>query len=125
MTKVIVGEDCGNSPKNLFLVKLTTAFAKSDVDYILSNVTEDIRWNIVGDQLIEGKDDFAEALKRLKASKLEQVTIQHTVTHGKAGAVDGVTKSKNGLIYAFCDVYEFGNTKGTNVKEITSFVVAT
>jgi len=123
MTKVIIGEDCGNSPKNIFLTNLTTAFAKGDANFILSSVAEDIRWNIVGDRLIEGRDDFARALEQMKTNKLVELTIQHVVTHGKAGAVNGTTKSKNGRSHAFCDVYEFANTKGTIVKEITSFVV--
>jgi hypothetical protein len=43
MTKVIVGKDCGSSPKNIFLKDLTVAFAKGDVQFILSRVTGDIR----------------------------------------------------------------------------------
>ena len=47
MTRVIVSEDCGNSPKNLFLQNLTIAFAKHDSKFILDSVTDDIRWNIL------------------------------------------------------------------------------
>lgn len=43
MTKVITSEDCGNSPKNIFLEKLTIAFAKNDFKFILNSVTDDIR----------------------------------------------------------------------------------
>ena len=120
MTKIIVSEDCGNSPKNLFIEKLTAAFAKRDAKFILGNVTEDIRWNIVGDTLIEGKANFGEALERMKNEKVAELSIRHIATHGKAGAVDGTTKLKNGITHAFCDVYEFSNSKGTSVKEITS-----
>jgi hypothetical protein len=55
MTKIIIGEDCGNSPKNIFVRETTIAPAKADSRFILSNVTDDIRWNIIGDRLIEGK----------------------------------------------------------------------
>ena len=41
MTEIIVGEDCGNSPKNIFLEKITSAFAKRDTrrhaNYIVSS----------------------------------------------------------------------------------------
>jgi hypothetical protein len=123
MTKVIVGEDCGNSPKNTFLQELTIAFAKGDAKFILGRVTEDVRWNIVGDRLIHGKDDFAKALEQRKNNKAVELTIHHITTHGKTGAADGTTKLKNGKILAFCDVYEFGDTKGSSVKEITSYVI--
>jgi hypothetical protein len=123
MTKVIVSEDCGNSPKNLFIQALTIAFAKGDSKFILRNVTDDIRWNIIGDPLIEGKDRFAEALNEIRKGDVEVLTIRHIATHGKAGAVDGTRRMENGKLRAFCDVYEFSNSKGSAVKEITSYII--
>ena len=123
MTKVIVGEDCGNSPKNIFLKELTAAFAKGDSKYILAHVTDDIRWNIVGDGSIDGKDGFADALKQMKNTKVKTVTFHHIATHGKSGFVNGTTRWENGKTSTFCDVYEFSNTKGSAVKEITSYVI--
>ena len=52
-----------------------------------------------------------------------ELTILHIATHGKAGAADGRIKLKNGKTHAFCNIYEFSNTKGTSVKEITSYVI--
>jgi hypothetical protein len=123
MTKIIVSEDCGNSPKNIFLEKLTAAFAKRDIKYILGNVTDDIRWNIVGDTLIESKDNLAEALERMKNEQVAELTIRHITTHGKVGAVDGTLVLEDGKTRAFCDVYEFNGAKATAVKEITSYVI--
>ena len=125
MTKVITSEDCGNSPKNIFVQDLTIALAKRDSKFILDSVTDDVRWNMVGDKLIEGKGNFAKALEKIKSDKAVQLTVHHVATHGKAGAVNGTSKLKNGKTHAFCDVYEFGNTKGTFVKEITSYVIET
>lgn len=125
MTKVVMGEDCGNSPKNIFVTKMITAFAKGDVKFLLGHVTEDVRWIIVGQRVIEGKDAFAKALKEMKAEKVATLTVKHVATHGKAGAVDGTMTFANGKTRAFCDVYEFGNAKGENVKEITSYVIET
>jgi hypothetical protein len=123
MTKIIVSADCGNSPKNIFIEKLTAAFAKRDAKFILGNVTDDIRWNIVGDTLIEGKDNFAATLAQMKNEKVLELTIRHIATHGKAGAVDGTVILEDGKPRAFCDVYEFNGAKGTAVKEITSYVI--
>lgn len=123
MTRIIVSEDCGNSPKNLFIEKLAAAFANRDVKFIIDSVTDDIRWNIVGDVLIEGKANFAEALERLMNEKVAELSIRHIATHGKAGAVDGTVVLEDGKTSAFCDVYEFHGAKGTTVKEITSYVI--
>jgi hypothetical protein len=123
MTRVIVSEDCGNSPKNLFLQKLTIAFADRDTKFILESVTDDIRWNILSDNLIEGKDNFAKALKKLRNDTTREISIQHIATHGKAGFVNGIKKFRIGKTYAYCDAYIFNNTKGTTVKEITSYLI--
>lgn len=124
MTKVIVGEDCGNSPKNIFLKEMTAAFAKGDAKYLLAHVTEDIHWNILGYGSIKGKNDFAAALKQMKNIKVTVVTIHHIATHGKSGFVNGTTQLEDGKASTFCDVYDFSNTKGSAVKEITSYVIA-
>jgi hypothetical protein len=87
MTKIIISEDCGNSPKNIFVQDITIAFAKGDSKFIAGKVTDDFRWNIIGDQLIEGKDRIAEALDEIKKDSVEVLTIRHIATHGKAGAV--------------------------------------
>ena len=121
MTKVIIHEDCGNSPKNIFVQEITIAFAKGDTKFLLDRVKDDICWKLVGDKRIQGKGDFAQALEERKRYPAEELTIHHIATHGKAGAVDGTLTFKNGKRRAFCDVYEFSNSKGTSVKEITSY----
>lgn len=123
MTKIIMDEDCGNSPKNLFIQKLTIAFAKGNFKFITDSVTEDIRWDIVGRRLIQGKAEFAEALKQMKDDEISELVIEHISTHGKAGAVNGTRKSKSGKVFAFCDVYEFNKATGTSIKGITSYVI--
>ena len=89
----------------------------------MSNVTDDVRWNIVGDKLIEGKDKIAAILEQMKNDEAAELTIHHIATHGKAGAANGTMKFKNGKTVAYCNVYEFSNTKGTSVKEITSYEI--
>jgi hypothetical protein len=123
MPKIIISEDCGNSPKNIFVQEITIAFAKDDSKFILSRVMDDIRWNIIGDRLIEGKDRFVEALGEMKKDAVEVLTIRHIATHGKAGAVDGTIRLENGKLRAFCNVYEFSNSKGSAIKEITSYFI--
>jgi hypothetical protein len=121
MTRIMIGEDCGNSPKNIFVQEITIALAKGDLRSLLNRVTDDIRWNVVGDRVIQGKDRFAEALQEKKNDKALELNIAHVATHGKAGAVDGRMKFKSGKINAFCNIYEFSNAKGTAIKEIISY----
>jgi len=124
MVNVIVSEDCGNSPKNQFLEKLTIAFAQRDTGFILSSVTPDIGWQLVGEKQIQGKDAFAAALAQLAADNVVELSIHHVVTHGKAGAVNGTLTLADGQTCAFCDVYEFNGAKASSVQQITSYVIS-
>jgi hypothetical protein len=83
MTQVIMGEDCGNSPKNIFIQELTVAFAKGDARFVLSKISEDIRWNIVGEKLIERKTNVAEIFKSLE--KTTKLSIDHMPLMAKQG----------------------------------------
>lgn len=121
MPKIIISEDCGNSPKNIFVQELTIALGSGDVSSVLNRVTDDIRWNILGERVIQGKDHLAEALE--KANKVVELSVHHVATHGRAGAVNGARKFKNKNAQAFCHVYEFRDAKGTSIKEITSYVI--
>lgn len=123
MTRIIIGEDCGNSPKNIFVQEITIALAKGDLKSVLNRVTDDIRWRVVGDRVIQGKDRLAEALEEKKSDKAVELNIDHIATHGKAGAADGRIILKGKKKYAFCHVYEFSNAKGIAIKEITSYVI--
>ena len=64
--KLMIGEDCGNSPKKIFLKQLNIAFAKGDSTFIINNVSEDITWNIIGVKLIQGKNDLEKSLENMK-----------------------------------------------------------
>jgi len=125
MTKIIANEDCGNSPKNIFVQNMTIAFAQGDTELLLNSVTDDIRWNMVGGKVVEGKVAFAKALAQHAKHKALELSVGHVMTHGIAGAVNGVLKFKGGVSQAFCDVYEFNGVKGTIIKEITSYVIET
>ena len=121
MTKIISSEDCGNSPKNIFVQELTIALGSGNVNSVLNRVTDDIRWTIVGEKVIQGKDHLAEALE--KENNVLELTVHHVATHGRAGAVNGTRKFKDKNEQGFCHVYEFRDTKGTSIKEITSYVI--
>jgi hypothetical protein len=121
MTDIRRSEDCGNSPKNLLLQDLTVAFARADVLRIVDFVASDVRWLPVGGQPVVGADTFCKAITRYGPATA--VTIEHVISHGKAGAVNGVVEYGKKR-RAFCYVVEFTSAKGLHVSEITTFSVA-
>ncbi|MBY5957058.1 nuclear transport factor 2 family protein [Membranicola marinus] len=123
MTKIILKTDCGHSPKREFLKNFNVAFGKGNVAFLTDNVTEDVIWNMVGNKIIDGKDDYSKAINKMKEKKISEYVIEKIVTHGKEGAVNGIVKMEDGKNYAFSDFYEFKNTKSTDLKSITSYVI--
>ena len=123
MMKVIIGKDCGNSPKNIFIQELTIALAKGDLRSVLDRLTVDIRWNIVGGGVVQGKGPFVEALREKKNDEALELILDHVATHGRAGAVDGRIRFKNKNTQGFCQVYEFSNAKGDAVNEMMSYMI--
>jgi hypothetical protein len=113
--------------KAAFLKKFNEAFARSDTDFIVQNVTEDIRWTIIGDCVIQGKEEFARALREMESDHPLKLTIDNIITHGKTAAVNGTMEtsgaSSKGKIYAFCDVYVFNGFKNPKIREMTSYVL--
>jgi len=123
MAKIISSTNCGNSPKMTFLKEFNIAFAKNNLDFIIENVTDEIVWNIIGDRKIEGREDFMDELKKMKSEKTTELFIDQILSHGKTGASNGIIKMQNGKKYAFSDFYVFQNTKTTQLKSITSYVI--
>jgi hypothetical protein len=123
MTRIVPSETCGNSPKNLFVQDLAIACARHDIDFLLDNFSDDIRWHIVGDQELRGKDAVAEWLRSRQDSETAELVIEHAITHGRVGSVNGVTKCGQGGRNEFCNVYEFTSARATGVKAITSYVI--
>lgn len=123
MTKITVKPDCGNAPKKELLKQLNIAFAKGNSDFLTEVVSDDIEWDIIGDQKISGKEQFTGKLETLKSEKVSELILDRILTHGKEGAANGIIKMQNGNEYGFSDFYEFTGAKGAKVKSITSYVV--
>lgn len=121
-TKFSYPKDCGNASKKFILLNLYKAFVTGDEEYLTKNIDAKVSWNIIGDNIINGKDNLLSNLKSYKNNIIE-VTINNVITHGKIGAANGSIKYEN-VIYAFCDIYEFSSlSRFAKVKNITSYII--
>lgn len=124
MVKVHVPEDCGNAPKKLFVRDFIIAMVNNDQAFTSKNVTDDIRWNIVGEPSIEGKEAVLAGLRQRSNSAVAELTVHTIVTHGYDGVAEGLLTFKDGKKIAFCDVYRFrASTNNAPVKTITIYAV--
>ena len=106
-----------------FLAVFNKAFAEYNTEYILNNVSKNIRWEIVGDFTVNGVDEFSKYLKTMESVESWEIQINKIITHGKDAAINGIIKSNDGKEYAFCDVYRLTGFKNPKVSEMTSYVI--
>lgn len=119
--QIICDEDCGNSPKKQLLKDFNIAFARNDVGFILENITDNVKWNLIGDKIIQGRGNFSEELEQMNSIGAIELEITNILTHGNTGAAHGILRFEN-QSYAFCDVYIFSSSaKNAKIKEITSY----
>ncbi|SHJ07051.1 SnoaL-like domain-containing protein [Tangfeifania diversioriginum] len=122
--RIIVEEDCGNSPRKHLLKEFNIAFARGDVENILSYVTDDIAWESVGEKRLEGIENFRKELESLKQVEVAELKIENIITHGWIASANGIMHMKNGQTFDFCDVYIFSSAaKNGKLKAIKSYCI--
>ena len=119
--KVIRSSDCGNSPKQKLLEDMSVALAGADAGLIDSLAVPELVWLHVGKKPVEGQDAVLSAIR--KSGPATEVAIERVVSHGRAGAVNGIiTRGTKRTV--FCQMFEFNNTKCTHVKSTPTYSVA-
>ena len=107
--KMVRGEDCGNAPKKEFIHEKTI---------------EDIHWNIIGRNTLQGKDQVFGMLRKLMDKTPTELIISNIITHGYSGSLNGILNLENNMSYAFCNIYRFNSSLNkTKIKEITSYII--
>ena len=101
---------------------LAIALERGDAAFVEASTTDDVQWELVGDETLEGKAQLCQRVSstRTSASSLE---IDRVLTHGRSGAVNGNLFGPGKARRSFCHVFEFSNTKGVAVRRITSYLV--
>jgi hypothetical protein len=101
------------------------AIVKNDGAFLARNTTDDIQWNVIGDQCFGGKRDILTALQQSRSDEIKELIINTIVTHGYDGVADGLLKFNDGRKVAFCDVYQFrASTNNAPIKAITTYAIS-
>jgi hypothetical protein len=124
--KIVCKEDCGNSPKKIFLRDFNIAAAKANLSFIKRSLTEDVVWHLFepsGQKEIIGFENVIQEYRDILAIVPAEFVIATIITHGHNGAVNGRIKAKDGTSHVFSDFYEFNSTKGVKIKGMTSYII--
>lgn len=118
MTDVTPSSDCGNSPKNQFAEQIAIAMETGDIGFLADVLDDSVTWEVGGDD-VSGRGDVL--AKLAQAQVPSRLLIDHVVTHGKAGAVNGAAEFDSSEdVRRFCHVLTFTNTKCRTIRRITS-----
>lgn len=124
MVNVNVQPDCGNAPKKLFIRDFMIAFANNDTPFLLDCLTDDARWEMVGERTLNSKSEVENALDNMPGAKVKAMTIATIITHGDAGSANGTMTLADDKHYGFCHVYVFSSYgKNAKIKQIASYVI--
>ena len=105
MTNIRRSCDCGNSPKNIFAEDFTVGLLTGDRDFLVGAAAEGLNLSDVAEPPIE-------------------IVIDHVVTHGKAGAVNGTMVRKDGRSEGFCLMLTFASAKADRVARVSYYQAA-
>ena len=110
--------------KKDFILKLNDYYNQGNIEGLLANFTDDIKWEIVGSPPMIGKEDVEKGMRMEDFTGPPVVTISETIEEGDRIVVDGIVKmlKKDGGLHtaAYCDIYHFVSDK---VSMIKSYVV--
>jgi len=108
----------------MLLRDFTLAFAQGNEEFIISNMADNIHWEMVGEKVIEGKEAATAMVKESLDGSITELVLDYVFTHGRAGCVQGLMTFNTGKTFSFCDVYEFSSLgRDAKIKNIISYVV--
>jgi uncharacterized protein len=105
------------------LKKISEEFAKGNPEFAAAYLADDIKWNILGNSPIIGKEQVLEVSKMLQLESFPVITIKNIVTEGNYVVIEstGKARTKSGKPYnqTYCDVFYFKNEK---LQELTTYL---
>jgi len=110
--------------KNQQLFKeISEEFAKGNLQFCSTYLADEIKWNILGNNPIIGKEEVIEVSKMLQLQSFPVITIKNIVAEGNCVVVEstGEARTKSGKPYnqMYCDVFRFSDEK---LQEITTYL---
>lgn len=108
---------------------MAKAFSEGKFETVFPFMSEDIKWNIIGNRVLNGKESVISFCGETQKYFSEVKTVFKTsniISDKECVAIDGTAEftDKEGktTCVSACDVYRFENEK---LKEITSYCIVT
>ncbi|WP_158681687.1 nuclear transport factor 2 family protein [Microbulbifer pacificus] len=119
MVEIKGSKDCGNSPKNQFVEKIVIALETGDFGFLDEVLSESAVWELADRSVTEG--DNLRAHIQSCGKYVTLVKIDHVISHGKSGSVNGYVQDKKGKVFHFCHFIEFTSAKCVKINRVCSY----
>jgi|SRR5476651_2679290 len=101
---------------------ITEAFNNNNDEAIVSHMTDDIEWHLLGSNVMTGKQTIADFFKNNPQIKVISCTQDHFLVDGDQASVSGEIEcqSTTGQVFNmyYCDIYELEDGK---VKKMVTY----
>src|SRR5215212_4646538 len=105
------------------LKKISEEFAKGNLRFCEAYLAEDIKWNVLGEDTIVGKEQVLEVSKMAQLQSYPVIKIKSIISEGNYVVIEstGEAKTIKGKPYnqIYCEVFRFDNEK---LQEITTYL---
>lgn len=115
------------SEKNKEIVKqVDAAFSAGKVEGFLEHCAEDVKWTMIGDKDVVGKDGIRQFITSMEGMEPPKITNRGIIAEGDSVAAHGemTMQDENGNVvpYAYCEIYRFQANK---IVELNSYSIKT
>jgi uncharacterized protein (TIGR02246 family) len=105
--------------------KVNAAFAENNVEGFLSFCADDVKWTMIGDKPVNGKDAIRKWMATMDFEP-PKFTVDNVIAEGDFVVAHGdmtmKDKDDKAVPYSYCDIYRFRYDK---IVELRSFVIKT
>lgn len=114
--------------KEEFIRDFNEAFSKNDLEFILNNMSDDIVWDFVGEEIMEGKEAVKKFMEPMSKIETLEMKLLQVISREQSAAANGKMKIKEPSgetkSFGFADFYEFDGQKTPKITKMTSYVVS-
>ncbi|SDK46538.1 nuclear transport factor 2 family protein [Sediminibacillus albus] len=107
--------------------RFNDAFASGNVDYIIGNTAEDVKWHFVGESKLRGREAVIKMIEPMRGVIPKDYKTNNILIHGNKAVIEGtMTMTKeNGedQPYAYCDIYTFAQSNKETIKDLTAYLI--
>jgi len=106
------------------IAKVNAAFARNDVETVLSFCRDDFGWTMVGSETVKGKPAIREWMAKAPPEP-PKFSVDTVIADGDfVSCIGDMTMNENGVAvpYSYCDVWRF---EGDKLAELRAYVIKT